>query len=238
MKKTKYILFRAKNRRVPPNLDSISIQNTSLQCVQSLSFLGVTIDEYLSWKAHITNVALKVSRGVGILSKLKYIIPQNVLMLLYNSIILPHLSYCNIVWGNSYLSHLNKIKLLQKKAIRIITYLEYNCPSNPLFINMKVLPIHQLITLNTLIFMYNFHIGHLPQIFKSLFVINSSVHSHNTRQRILLHKPPVRTTHALNSFKNVGISKWNNLSPDIRSSTTLTRFKKLCKTELFVTLDN
>ena len=44
--KTKYIIFRSKNSRVPPNLDSICIQNTSLQGVQSLSFLGVTIDDF------------------------------------------------------------------------------------------------------------------------------------------------------------------------------------------------
>ena len=103
---------------------------------------------------------------------------------------------------------------------------------------MKVLPIQQLITLNTLIVMYNSHTGHLPHIFKTLFVINSSVHPHNTRQTMLLHKPPVRTTHALNSFQNVGISKWNNLSSNIRSSTTLTRFKKLCKSELFTILSS
>ena len=107
---------------------------------------------------------------------------------------------------------------------------------NPLFIKMKVLPIHQLITLNTLIFMYKFHTGHIPLIFKTMFVINSSVHSHKTRQRTLLHKPPVRTTHALNSFKNMGINRWNNLNSNIRSSTTLTKFKKLCKRELFATL--
>ena len=157
-------------------------------------------------------------------------------MLLYNSIILPHLSYCSIVWGNSYSSHLNEIKLLQKKAIRIITNSEYYCSSNPLFIKMKVLPIQQLITLNTLIFMYKFHTGHIPLIFKTMFVINSSVHPHKTRQRMLLHKPHVRTTHALNSFQNMGINKWNNLNSNIRSSTTMTKFKKLCKRELFTTL--
>ena len=88
---------------------------------------------------------------------------------------------------------------------------------------MKVLPIQQLITLNTLIFMYKFHTGHIPLIFKTMCVINSSVHPHKTRQRMLLHKPPVRTTHALNSFQNMGINKWNNLNSNIRSSTTMTK---------------
>ena len=152
--------------------------------------------------------------------------------MLYNSLVLPHLSYCNLTWGNSYAIRLNTIKLLQKRAIRILTNSKYNCPSTPLFIKLKILPIQELITLNTLIFMYKFHSGNLPCIFKTMFVNNSSIHSHNTRQKNFLHKHTVRTTQALCSLQNVGISKWNNLSADIKSSITLSKFKESCKREL------
>ena len=234
--KTNYIIFRSKNKRVPGDINDISVNNIVLKRVHSLSFLGVTIDEFLDWKTHIKNVTLKVSRSIGVLSKLKFTVPQNVLMLLYNSIVLPHLSYCNIVWGNSYSSYLNKMKILQKRAVRILTYSMYNSHTKLLFSRMKVLPVQELILLNTCIFMYHFHTGNLPHIFQNMFISNSSVHSHNTRQTKLLHKPPVRTTHALKSFRNVGISKWNDLNEDIRSSSTLSRFKVLCKRELFINL--
>ena len=99
---------------------------------------------------------------------------------------------------------------------------------------MKILPIQELITLNTLVFMYNFHSGKLPCILKSMFVSNSSIHSHNTRQQSLLHKNSVRTctTYALYSLQNVGITKWNNLSNNVKSSGTLSKFKVSCKREL------
>ena len=84
--KTKYIIFRSKNRRIPPNLDSVCINNTVLEVVKSISFLGIIIDEFLDWKAHINYITLKVSRSVGILSKLKYVVPENVILLLYNFI--------------------------------------------------------------------------------------------------------------------------------------------------------
>ena len=178
-------------------------------------------------------MSLKISRSVGVLSKFKNIVPDNVLLMLYNSLILSHLSYCNVAWGNSYSGHLNAIKLLQKRAVRIITHSNYSSPSIPLFIKMKILPIQELITLNTLVFMYNFHSGKLPCIFKSMFVSNSSIHSHNTRQQSLLHKNSVRTTHALYSLQNVGVTKWNNLSNNVKSSGTLSKFKVSCKRELF-----
>ena len=149
--KQKYIIFRSKNRRVPGDINDISVNNIVLQRVHSLSFLGVTIDEFLDWKTHIKNVTLKVSSSIGVSSKLKFTVPQNVLMLLYNSIVLPHLSYCNIVWGNSYSSHLNKMEILQKRAIRILTYSMYNSHTKLLFSRMKVLPVQELISLNTCI---------------------------------------------------------------------------------------
>ena len=66
-----------------------------------------------------------------------------------------------------------------------------------------------------------------------MFVSNSAIHSYNTRQQTFLHKHSVRTTHALYSLRNVGITKWNYLSNDIKSSGTLSKFKKSCKKGTF-----
>ena len=189
--------------RVPPNLDPISIGDSvrSSRCPVMIISWCYYIDENLNWKAHIKSVSLKISRSVGVLSKIKNIVPDNVLLMLYNSLILSHLSYCNLAWGNSYSGHLNAIKLLQKRAVRIITHSNYNSPSIPLFIKMKILPIQELITLNTLVFMYNFHSGKLPCNFKSMFVSNSSIHSNNTRQQSLqLHKNSVYVYYACSLF--------------------------------------
>ena len=81
-----------------------------------------------------------------------------------------------------------------------MSHAEYNSPTYPLFREKRILPIQELITLDTLIFMYHFHSGNVPQISKSMFINNSSIHSHNTRHKLPLHKSQVRTTHALKSF--------------------------------------
>ena len=84
--------------------------------VDNVKFLGVTINEYLDWGTHISVISKSVARSVGILSKLKYILPSNILKLIYNSLILPHLSYCNHIWGNTFKSHLKKIAYTSKKV--------------------------------------------------------------------------------------------------------------------------
>ena len=64
----------------------------------------------------LKQVAFKVSRNVGILQKLRYIIPQYCLIMLYNCLILPYLQYCCIVWGCIGMTTLNPLILLQKSV--------------------------------------------------------------------------------------------------------------------------
>ena len=179
-----------------------------------------------------------MARSVGILSKLKFILPSNILKLIYNSLILPHLSYCNHIWGNTFKSHLKKLHILQKESVRMITKSNYYSPSAPLFKTLHILPIYNLVTLNTLIFMFSVNSKLLPDKFCNMFVLNSNFHSYSTRQKDYFHLPNVKLTSSQNSLSFVGIKLWNQLDESIRSSSTLSRFKKLCRNYLLNNLSN
>ena len=197
-----------------------------------MQFLGVIIDEHLSWKNHITHISAKLSRSIGILSRLKYILPFNVLKMLYNSIIVPHLNYCNVIWGHTFKSYLEKLYLLQKRAIRIITKSDYRLPAGPLFVKLGVLPVYELIKFHTLLFMFKLQNENFPSIPSIKFIYNSDIHSYSTRQRNNLRLPRNRTTRACNSFYRVGIKEWNSLNIQIKDSSTVSRFKLLLKRSL------
>ena len=109
--------------------------------------------------------------------------PQHILLLLYNSLVLPHLNYCIILWGccNKYL--LERLHKLQKRAVRIITHSSYLSHSKPIFMKLGVLPIYQLYEYNLGIFMFLFNKQLLPNMFNSLFNRNSDVHNYNTRTK-------------------------------------------------------
>ena len=119
--KTKYVIFHTKKRSVPNSIDSVKIANVSIERNQSIYFLGIHIEETLDWKCHIDYIYSKISRTTGVLYKLKQFLPRNVLMNIYNATILPHLNYCNIIWGNTYKTKVNKIYILQKRVARLIT---------------------------------------------------------------------------------------------------------------------
>ena len=86
--KTKYIIFHSRNRKVI-NTTPIRIENNVIERTESIDFLGILIHESLDWKYHIMNIISKLSRYIGILSKLKCFLPLNVLVYIYNTIMLP-----------------------------------------------------------------------------------------------------------------------------------------------------
>ena len=93
----------------------ICIGNTPIEGVLSATYLGVSIDPTLTWKSHIEKVRNTISPKVGIISRLRHDVPKSILILLYNSLILPHLSYCVEIWGNTYPTALDQLFRLQKK---------------------------------------------------------------------------------------------------------------------------
>ena len=79
--------------------------------VEKFMFLGLTINETLTWKDHMENIANRISKTLGILSRLKHSLPHNILKMIYTSLILPRLHCCNLAWG----FRPGRIELLQKK---------------------------------------------------------------------------------------------------------------------------
>ena len=97
---------------------NIVFDDTPLEVVSFIKFLGVTVDNKLSWKYHIDNTCKIISRNIGIINKLKYhFSPSSLaLLMLYSSLILPYLNYGILAWGNTHQTLLDKLLLLQKKS--------------------------------------------------------------------------------------------------------------------------
>ena len=132
--KTNYIIFHSNYYDEIDVLDnvSISIDSVPLNKVNNVNFLGVQIQSNMNWDLHITNVANKVSKCIGIIYKLKNVLPESVLVLLYNTFMLPYLNYCITVWGNQNLTKIRSLHILQKRHydyVQVATIF----PIHPLF---------------------------------------------------------------------------------------------------------
>ena len=81
------------------------------------------IDSNLNWKKHTLEIGEKISRGIGILSKLTQFVTIDILNQLYYSLVYPFLNYCLIAWGNTYTTTLKPVVVLQQKTVGIINFL-------------------------------------------------------------------------------------------------------------------
>ena len=110
VQKTKLMVFHRKQKQIKEL--NIVINGITIERVESFNFLGLIIDEGLSWKKHTDVVRNKISKVVGILYRLNNIFPIYILQTLYNSLIASYINYGLLLWGaESY-----RIELLQKKS--------------------------------------------------------------------------------------------------------------------------
>ena len=95
--KTNYVLFGNRRKCLSDTNFMISINGSVVERVISTKFLGVYIDQDLNWKYHTAQVAAKISKMLGKLNRVKYILPRSSLATLYQTMVHPCLIYCNIV---------------------------------------------------------------------------------------------------------------------------------------------
>ena len=112
LQKTKYMLSSNTLEALPLN---IILDDTPLESVPEIKFLGITVDNKLSWKPHIASTCNTISRNIGVINRLKSHIPSSSLLTLYSSLILPYLNYGILAWGNTHKFLLDRLLLLQKK---------------------------------------------------------------------------------------------------------------------------
>ena len=120
--KTKYSFFHkpSKKDNILLVLPKLSICNNEIKRSESIKFLGVFLDENLTWKDHIRYLENKIAKNIGLLFRSKPYLTKKCLLSLYYSYIHTYISYANIAWGSTYISNLKKINSQQKHAIRII----------------------------------------------------------------------------------------------------------------------
>ncbi len=99
---------------------NIKMEGNTINQVHSTKFLRIIIDDDLSWKSRVKQVSIKVAKGMGIIIKAKPYINKRTLMDLYHVFVFPYITYCNIVWGSIFNTHLDQLSILQKTIVRIL----------------------------------------------------------------------------------------------------------------------
>ena len=237
--KSSFVIFHPKQKKAnyKPKIclfDNEKNEYATLESKEYIKYLGILIDKNLTWKHHIDTVSLKISKSVGLLAKLRHFVPQQILLKIYQSLIYPYIIYGLAAWGQAAKTHLNKILLLQKRALRIINFSDRCDHAIPLFIDANILPINFLYYQTISNLMHDVHNNMVPSGISDMFQKISNCHYYKTRASASgnLYVNSSKLELYKQSFSRFGAKLWNEIPCNIRQLPK-NKFKATVRNLLF-----
>ncbi len=192
--KTSFVLFQPNRAAINEDV-SLTIDDISIMREHTVKFLGLYLDEQLKFDTHVKHVCSKLSKNLYMLRSVMHVVPKWALRTLYHSYIHSNFMYGLSIWGPLVAkSSLNRVKVLQKKAIRTIDHAKYNASTTNLCKKMKILLIDELVELELAKISHRYVYNTLPVPVKNLFQANAYNHNHLTRAR---NNPSIQNTIAI-----------------------------------------
>jgi len=209
---------------------NININNHIISKVDNVKYLGVALDNKLSWNSRIAQVKKQISKACGALSRLRHYLPINPLLTVYYSLVFSHLQYAISSWGSASTYLLKTMKTIQNKIIRLITFSSHRSNAEKLYAKLKILNLNDIYKLQIPKLMHQFKHGCLPSVFNYLFTKLDNIHTYNTRQKTSQEYivPRKRLATAQKSLAYIVVKIWESLDQNLKVQPFYV-FKKKCK---------
>ena len=229
LKKTEYVYFKGPSQTATPQ-ESVRIGDEGIRQVQGIRFLGVWIDEGLRWTAHIEKVRTKVSQLLGVIGRARTSLGGRATLSLYNGLVLPHLQYCLIAWGDFQGSRNrtvggNLLKL-QKRFAGMIGGCSSKFHADPLFAKYGMLKLEDLYRQQLRVHGWQFWNGRLPIGQAIMLQRVRDTHRYNTRST----ESGIATTARDQTSISYRVPKeWDTITEKGKQIKSLAAFKKNSK---------
>ena len=235
--KTNFMIIkssRKKDMEINLNIGNSDGSFHLLERKKCIKYLGVMIDESLTWKYHIAYICSRISRNTGIISKLRHYLSIQQLKQLYYNLIYPYISYSILAWGSVYKTHIKKIQVKQNHIIRLMfyskTFGKETESAKPLLNLLDVLTADNIYRLEILKFAHLWHNGLLPRVFDDIFKYARNMHGYNTRytaKQNFSDKHRVNTNVGKQSVTFMAIDIWKDLPSYFKDLSVLAFPKKI-----------
>jgi hypothetical protein len=203
----------------------VTVNNMEIPTCRSQRLLGVNINDVFDWSDQVKAVTRTLNYYLSVLKKIKYYLPEKARIAYCNGCILPHLDYCNTIWGNTTKSNKDKLLRLQKRSARMI-FNDYVSSSAELFTKLNWLPFEKRVERNKAVLVFKCTNSLVPAYMQKLFTYTNTVYSLRSEEQGNLAIPKAKTELFKNSISYSGAKIWNSLPPSIRQCKSLAQFKK------------
>ena len=236
--KTQYMIVHRSNLKDGAELSlnfELHMGDHKIEKTDSYKYLGIMVDDRLNWKLQINTLCAKLSSVCGILSKVRHFLDRKSLMLIYNSLFDSRLKYGMLGWGTAPEQSLSKLRVLQNRAVRFITFSSFRESAAPLYSSLKILPFDQQIFLQQSSFMHCLHYKNLPSALMDYS--HQPEHRYPTRYKTSKNfvLPISKTNRGKRSIKFRGPKAWAKVPLEIKEVAFRKPFVKKLKEHILKT---
>ena len=161
MNKTELVIFRSPKKQIYKNLN-FWLSGKKIEPKHHAKYLGVILDEHLSFNEYTNTLKQKLNTENGILAKLRYYVSADILKTIYYALFDSHMRYACQSWGLSHSKTFDMIQSAQTKTLRIINFKQSTEPSEPLYQKLKISMLKNNIILNNCLFVFDKLTNNLP----------------------------------------------------------------------------
>ena len=214
---------------------NIWLNGQKLKYVESAKFLGLTIDNKLTWSQHIDNLVKRVNMYTSWFYKIRMMLTEDAGRKLYYAYVHSSILYGLLLYGNANKTTMTRLQVSHNRSLRILQKLPYRTHNKTLYNNYSIMSISDLFVLENckLIFncINNINASSLPSCIIVMFN-NTTHHQHSTRgsNSNLLYRDGIKSnSQCKNIYVNNAISLWNGLPANLRMCKSYRQFVLSCK---------
>ena len=225
--KTSFIIFRSKRNMINNLPDTIGYENIQIQRETQIKYLGLTLEEHLSWDQHTNAICNKLKSFFPLFYNIREYLDIDNIRNIYYTMIYSRIKYGSIITGLTTNENINKIQTLQNKLLKVLYYKNYLYSTNRLHHELSILKVSDLINQEILSFVYQYIHGKLPNVFKDYFShrheLSEMIEEHRMRRFIL---PLPKSDVGKGTIKFVGSKLFNEKASVLKLNVSIKTFRR------------
>ena len=231
--KSNFVLFHGRRKDSHEEIQTISIGQDEIPRVTQFKYIGLTLDENLTWEPHINNICSALVRYYSIFYNVRNSITSNIARAIYYICIYPHISYAIEIYGSANDTLISKLQVQPNKLLKLLTKRDYRYSTNKLHQENRILKVKHIHELYTLACVFRCHKDTPIEPFKDYFKRRDETHEYELRNNENLSTNKICLNTGKTTTHTTGALLWNNCPTNITDLNEIGPFKKVCSKIIF-----
>ena len=219
--KTHYVLFHAKNKLISSDFDQINISGNIVKRVSCVKYLGIHIDELLTWRDHVSYIYKSLLKYYGIFNHMKHFVKREIIRQIYFAFICSKIKYGIEIYGSC--AHMHRLQVIQSGLLKMFLNINRRSDTNKLHLSLRLLKVEHIYKMHIILFINKCIQKRSTVFFNSYF--NDRDRPYPIRNRGI-ERERSRILVGYLTVKNIASREWNMILPNLKEKCRLLNFKK------------